>query len=141
MHCKCFHFQCITYVHSLKTIYIGVQKIIHFLSHLQVETSYLGWDGVFVLRLIEHNHGSNLATVILGKLWEFYANQMKAQEDGGAVDLEMGRPGEMGSVTSVAPSTSWHSCHAGACHLGHFTQQQKQRSSAPPHNGYWSKCS
>lgn len=108
----------------------------------KVETTYLGWDGVFVLRLIEHNHGSNLATVILGKLWEFYANQMKAQEEGGPVDLELGggRPGDMGSVTSVAPSTSWHSCHAGACHLGHFTQQQK-RSAAPPHNGYWSKCS
>ncbi|KAG8187453.1 hypothetical protein JTE90_009524 [Oedothorax gibbosus] len=110
----------------------------------KVESTYLGWDGVFVLRLIEHNHGSNLATVILGKLWEFYANQMKAQEEGGGpVDLELGgaRPGDMGSVTSVAPSTSWHSCHAGGCHLGHFTQQQKRAGGPPPHNGYWSKCS
>lgn len=27
-------------------------------------------DGVFVLRLIEHNHGSIMATLIVSRLWE-----------------------------------------------------------------------
>ncbi|XP_023229449.1 innexin unc-9-like [Centruroides sculpturatus] len=102
----------------------------------KISDNYLGWDGVFVLRMIEHNHGSAMATIIIGKLWEFYANQMKAQDEASS-DVERG------SVASVAPSTSWHSCHANTCHLSHFGQQQTLPSTkrAPP-NGYWGgKCS
>lgn len=41
----------------------------------KISSSYLGWDGVFVLRLIEHNHGSIMATLIVSRLWEFYAKE------------------------------------------------------------------
>lgn len=85
----------------------------------KISTSYLGWDGVFVLRIIEHNHGSIMATLIVSRLWEFYANQMKMQEDGGGGSGSgNGSDVEVGSVASVGapPSASWHSCHAAACH-------------------------
>ena len=35
----------------------------------KIGNQYLGWDGVFVLRLIEHNHGSIMATLIVSRLW------------------------------------------------------------------------
>lgn len=53
----------------------------------RLSQSYLGWDGVFLLRLIEHNHGSIMATLIMSRLWEFYANQMKLQEDANQLAL------------------------------------------------------
>lgn len=122
----------------------------------KISTSYLGWDGVFVLRIIEHNHGSIMATLIVSRLWEFYANQMKMQEDGGGGGN--GSDVEVGSVASVGapPSTSWHSCHAAACHAtghhhtayapptpsgphGHHGQQTMTapRPKNIPPNGFW----
>ena len=119
----------------------------------KISANYLGWDGVFVLRLIEHNHGSIMATLIVSRLWEFYANQMKMQEDGGG----NGSDAEMGSVASVGapPSTSWHSCHGTACHqTGHHghgyhhghhatstpsAPQTMARKNIPPTNGFWGK--
>jgi hypothetical protein len=115
----------------------------------KISANYLGWDGVFVLRLIEHNHGSIMATLIVSRLWEFYANQMKMQEEAGGT----GSDAEMGSVASVgAPaSTSWHSCHATSCHATghhhtpHYTpstpsghQTMSSRKNIPP-NGFWGK--
>jgi hypothetical protein len=112
----------------------------------KISANYLGWDGVFVLRLIEHNHGSIMATLIVSRLWEFYANQMKMQEEAGGT----GSDAEMGSVASVGapPSTSWHSCHATSCHATghhHYTpstpsghQTMSSRKNIPP-NGFWGK--
>lgn len=113
----------------------------------KISAQYLGWDGVFVLRLIEHNHGSIMATLIVSRLWEFYANQMKMQEEGNT-----GSDAEMGSVASVGapPSTSWHSCHPTACHVtghhhfsgGNATGAQgtmSHSSKRMPPNGFWGK--
>jgi len=106
----------------------------------KISGQYLGWDGVFVLRLIEHNHGSIMATLIVSRLWEFYANQMKMQEEGNS-----GPDPEMGSVASVgAPaSSSWHSCHPTACHVsGHHHMggaPQGMAGKRMPPNGFWSK--
>jgi len=107
----------------------------------KIGNQYLGWDGVFVLRLIEHNHGSIMATLIVSRLYEFYLTQMKMQEEGNS-----GPDPEMGSVASVgagAASSSWHGCHPTACHAsGHHSGQY----STGPHiagkrgqNGFWPK--
>ncbi|XP_015795103.1 innexin unc-9-like isoform X1 [Tetranychus urticae] len=111
----------------------------------KISGQYLGWDGVFVLRLIEHNHGSIMATLIVSRLWEFYANQMKMQEEGNT-----GSDAEMGSVASVGapPSTSWHSCHPTACHVTGHHHFSGANASGPqgtishsnkrmPPNGFW----
>ena len=113
----------------------------------KISGQYLGWDGVFVLRLIEHNHGSIMATLIVSRLWEFYANQMKIQEEGNT-----GSDAEMGSVASVGapPSTSWHTCHPAACHVTghhHFSGgsggvpqgTMSHSSKRMPPNGFWGK--
>lgn len=111
----------------------------------KISGQYLGWDGVFVLRLIEHNHGSIMATLIVSRLWEFYANQMKMQEEGNS-----GPDAEMGSVASVGAqqSGSWHSCHPTACHVsGHHhygaggggPPQPGMPGKRMPQNGFWSK--
>jgi hypothetical protein len=108
----------------------------------KISGQYLGWDGVFVLRLIEHNHGSIMATLIVSRLWEFYANQMKMQEEGNT-----GSDAEMGSVASVGapPSASWHSCHPTACHVTghhHFSQGGPgggMGGKRVPPNGFWGK--
>ncbi|XP_022239541.1 innexin unc-9-like [Limulus polyphemus] len=107
-------------------------------SARKISSNYLGWDGVFLLRLIEHNHGSTLVTAIVSKLWEFYSTQLKAQEEGNS-DVEMAPMPT--SLPSVAPSTSWHSCHAGACHLSHFGRQTLPSTKRKPPNSYWGKCS
>ncbi|XP_076365852.1 innexin unc-9-like [Tachypleus tridentatus] len=107
-------------------------------SARKISSNYLGWDGVFVLRLIEYNHGSAMATAIIGKLWEFYSNQLKAQEEGNSeVEMTPMPP----SMPSVSPSTSWHSCHAGACHLSHLSHQTLPSTKRQALNSYWGKCS
>ncbi|XP_076318046.1 innexin unc-9-like [Tachypleus tridentatus] len=103
----------------------------------KISSSYLGWDGTFVLRLVEHNQGSAMATVVVGKLWEFYSSQLKAQDEGGG-DVEMA---SMPTAMPSAPSSSWHSCHAGACHGGQYSNQTMPSAKRAAPGGYWGKCS
>ncbi|XP_022256042.1 innexin unc-9-like [Limulus polyphemus] len=102
----------------------------------KISSNYLGWDGVFVLRLIEQNHGSAMATVIITKLWEFYSSQMKPQEEGNS-DVEM-TPMAIG-ILPVAPSIPWHSSHSGTCQLSHFGQQTFPSTKRQTPNSYWGK--
>lgn len=100
----------------------------------KIAVNYLGWDGVFVLRLIENNHGSAMATVVLSRLYDFYANQMKARDDGSDVEL-----GPMPSVASPRATQSLQPCHPGACHMA--AQPCAHQFGAGRPGGYWGKCS
>lgn len=70
----------------------------------RLSQSYLGWDGVFLLRLIEHNHGSIMATLIMSRLWEFYANQMKLQEDANQLALANNAHQTLSNTTTAISS-------------------------------------
>lgn len=99
----------------------------------KIAVNYLGWDGVFVLRLIENNHGSAMATVILGRLYDFYANQMKAQDDGSDVEL-----GPMPPSVAAQQTGTMHPCHGAPCHGGAAAPCAHQFGARRP-GGYWGK--
>lgn len=99
----------------------------------KIAVNYLGWDGVFVLRLIENNHGSAMATVVLGRLYDFYANQMKAQDDGSDVEL-----GPMPPSVAAQQSGAMHPCHGAPCHGGAAAPCAHQFGARRP-GGYWGK--
>lgn len=98
----------------------------------KIAVNYLGWDGVFVLRLIENNHGSAMATIILGRMYDFYANQMKAQDDGSDVEL-----GPMPPSVAAQQQAAMHPCHPGACH-GAPPPCAHQFGTGRP-GGYWGR--
>lgn len=98
----------------------------------RLSQSYLGWDGVFVLRLIEHNHGSILATLIMSRLWEFYANNLKLQED--AYQLALTTNAQHTLSTTNSAINNQHQLMAAAAagnqpqHQHHPGQQQQHQA-------------
>lgn len=93
----------------------------------RLSQSYLGWDGVFLLRLIEHNHGSIMATLIMSRLWEFYANQMKLQEDANQLALASNAQHTLSNTTTAI--SNQHQLLAAAA----AAAQQQQHQGHPQH--------
>lgn len=101
----------------------------------RLSQSYLGWDGVFVLRLIEHNHGSILATLIMSRLWEFYANQLKLQEDAYQLALTTNAQHTL-ATTNSAISNQHQLLAAAAAAAAAATNQQHQQHPQHPQQGH-----
>lgn len=95
----------------------------------RLSQSYLGWDGVFLLRLIEHNHGSIMATLIMSRLWEFYANQMKLQEDANQLALANN------AHQTLAQTNTLLSHHQQQQQHQHPAQQHQHSHHGPPGGG------
>lgn len=105
---------------------------------------YIGWDGVFVLRLIEHNHSTTILSDIFVKLWEQFSKQSKLacnrvnqDPEHGPVTTGSTPPPSAPTVTSATSNTSWHVPFPSG--IPPKPARKSSKSSHSAINSYWDK--